>query len=172
MCGCRAFFAEVFIHDKTYFMLIDTGSEVSWLFCEPPFSISKDNPKLAVSVCKYFVPSIWLNGICFSWKEIQWMRICDIIWWKNYLSSLCFSLQGPNGLYRPSLDNMMLYKDLHPSGFHACYQDQYLCRNICYLGGLVVKVLMVKETFVMQQIDMSKTSTKLVFGCEYFFILR
>jgi hypothetical protein len=78
-------------------------------------------------------------------------------------------LQGPHGFYRPNFDSMILYKDLNPSGFFSCYEDRYLCRNIGYLGGLVVKVLMVKDTFMMRQIDMSMTFGKLVFGCKLFF---
>ena len=44
-----------------YFMLIDTGSEVSWLFCKPPFEVSKDDPKLAVSLLKHFKCCIVLD---------------------------------------------------------------------------------------------------------------
>ena len=48
-----AFFAEMKIHDLSYNLLIDTGSEVTWVFCDPPFPSGAS--KLAVSLFVTFM---------------------------------------------------------------------------------------------------------------------
>ena len=44
-----AFFAALNIHNVKYHLLVDTGSQITWLFCKPPITTDVGSSSDAVS---------------------------------------------------------------------------------------------------------------------------
>lgn len=50
---CRGYFAELYLAKKPYYLLLDTGSEITWVYCD--YALNPDKPAAVCDIphCQY-----------------------------------------------------------------------------------------------------------------------